>query len=316
MPGDVSKEVDQLLKDREKYESWLSRLESERGNTNARAFDKVRGDYQQRLDEVVAKLQAHSEGVAAKLRSMEQRLGELEGERLAHSEQLDEARLRRSVGEYRDDNEWAELENRLFATVQQAESEIEGARAEMGRLSQIMSTVNAAESQPVAAPPPPQPEPVAPPPQPAPVAAPPPPPPPQPQPEPEPLVAGPEGDDEGFLSLEELVLEDAAPEDFGPLPDAPPPPPPAPPAPGPMAAEPVIAEPAAPEPGVGDELAFLESLSLGAGEGEESASPDSFSFLEQHGSGTPQTIICPHCSAANDPAEWYCTECGEELPAE
>ncbi len=315
MPGDVSKEVDQLLRDREKYESWLSRLESERGNTNARAFDRVRGDYQQRLDEVVTKLQAHSEGVAAKLRSMEQRLGELEGERLAHSEKLDEARLRRSVGEYQDDNEWAELENRLFATVQQAEREIEGARVEMGRLSEITSMVHAAESQPVAAPPPPQPAaapppqpaPVAPPPQPAPAAAPPPPPPPQPQPEP--LVAGPEGDDEGFLSLEELVLEDTAPEEFGmPQPDAAPPPPPA---TEPMAAEPGMAEP---EPGVGDELAFLESLSLGAG--EESASPESFSFLEQHGSGTPQTIICPHCSAANDPAEWYCTECGEELPAE
>jgi len=64
---------------------------------------------------------------------------------------------------------------------------------------------------------------------------------------------------------------------------------------------------------VGDELAFLESLSLGGGEEGEG---DSFSFLEQHGSGTPQTIICPHCAAANDPAEWYCTECGEELPAE
>lgn len=79
------------------------------------------------------------------------------------------------------------------------------------------------------------------------------------------------------------------------------------------AVQPPAPEPGAGEPGVGDELAFLESLSLDAG-GE--ATHDSFSFLEQHGSGTPQTIICPHCSAANDPAEWYCTECGEELPAE
>ena len=62
---------------------------------------------------------------------------------------------------------------------------------------------------------------------------------------------------------------------------------------------------------LGDEMAFLESLSLDKG-GES----DAFSFLEGQGSGTPQTIICPHCSAANDPVEWYCTECGEELPAE
>jgi len=71
------------------------------------------------------------------------------------------------------------------------------------------------------------------------------------------------------------------------------------------------------EGGVTDELAFLESLSLGGGAAEApKGDPESFTFLEQHGSGTPQTIICPQCSAANDPAEWYCTECGEELPAE
>jgi hypothetical protein len=109
--------------------------------------------------------------------------------------------------------------------------------------------------------------------------------------------------DEGFLSLEELVLEDKDPEE----------------AMRPARPEPPRREPTPePPPGegegeaeVGDELAFLESLSLGSSEESES-----FSFLEEHGSGTPQTIICPHCSAANDPAEWYCTECGEELPAE
>jgi hypothetical protein len=137
---------------------------------------------------------------------------------------------------------------------------------------------------------------------------------------PEPEVA----DDEGFLSLEELVLEDRAPEEFGIPPESA------------ISSEPMVEhmapmepagaapppEPPPGEPGVGDELAFLESLSLGGGGGEGGgggggeAASDSFSFLEQHGSGTPQTIICPHCSAANDPAEWYCTECGEELPAE
>lgn len=125
-------------------------------------------------------------------------------------------------------------------------------------------------------------------------------------------------DDEGFLSLEELVLEDRAPEEFGIPPESA------------ISSEPMAPmepEATAPpsdlgsaEPGVGDELAFLESLSLGGGGSEsgggDEAVTDSFSFLEQHGSGTPQTIICPHCSAANDPAEWYCTECGEELPAE
>jgi hypothetical protein len=314
MPDDVSREVDQLLKDREKYQHWLSRLESEKGQAPERAYDRVRGDYQKRLEEVTSKLRAHSEAVRDKLRSVEQTVARIEAERAAGAEELEEARLRRNVGEYRDDSEWTELENRLVASLQQMDRQLQSSQGEIGRLGEIMALVQRAE-RPVPPPPPvePPPLPVEPPP-PQPTAAPPPAPEPvmaaTPEPEREPV------DDEGFLSLEELVLEDRAPEEFGIPPESA-----------------ISSEPMAPmeptamaptsdlapaEPGVGDELAFLESLSLGEGGGGGAAETgtDSFSFLEQHGSGTPQTIICPHCSAANDPAEWYCTECGEELPAE
>jgi hypothetical protein len=324
MPDDVSREVDRLLKDREKYQHWLSRLESEKGKAPERAYDRVRSDYRTRLDEVTSKLRAHSEAVQNKLRAVEQNVARLEVERTAGADELEEARLRRSVGEYRDDNQWLELENRLVASLQQMDRQIEKAQSEIGRLGEIMALVHRAE-RPVPPPPPPvepapapvQPPPAQPPPQPQ--QAPPPPPPPAaaPPPVPEPATAAPPepapADDEGFLSLEELVLEDRAPEEFGIPPEsvlssqAT--------APGEPAGPTPPSEPPPGEPGVGDELAFLESLSLGGGGGGET-SADSFSFLEQHGSGTRQTIICPHCSAANDPAEWYCTECGEELPAE
>ncbi|MGD2215664.1 MAG: zinc ribbon domain-containing protein [Gemmatimonadales bacterium] len=326
MSDDVSREVDQLLKDREKYQHWLSRLESEKGKAPERAYDRVRGDYQKRLKEVTAKLRSHSEAVRDKLRSVEQTVARIEAERATAAEELEEARLRRNVGEYRDDNEWSELESRFVASLKEMDRQLQKAKGEIDHLGEIMALVQSAErpaappAEPAAPPVEPAPPPVQPPPQPA---APPPsaaPPPPAPEPAasapPEPEAA----DDEGFLSLEELVLEDRAPEEFGIPPEsaassesmAPMEP----------AASAPPSEPAPAEPGVGDELAFLESLSLGGASGgggsggEDETSSDSFSFLEQHGSGTPQTIICPHCSAANDPAEWYCTECGEELPAE
>jgi gas vesicle protein len=274
MSDDVSRELDQLLRDREKYENWLRRLESERSKATAEAYSRVRGDYQQRLDEVVSKLQGHSEAVQGRLHELEQKVVDLEGERALRAEKLDEARLRRSVGEFRDDNEWADQEKRLASSVQKTDQELTRARTEIDRLRDIVGQVRSAEARPAAAP---RPAPAAPRPTPPREAA------PAPPPQPEPVAEG------GFLSLEELVLEDK---------DV-------------VIEEPAPAEPLAAEPGVGDELAFLESLSLGGSE-----DGDSFSFLEQHGSGTPQTIICPHCAAANDPAEWYCTECGEELPAE
>jgi len=303
MADDVMREVDQLLKDREKYEAWLNRLESEKTGASGPAYEKVRGDYQQRLEEVLGKLRAHSESIQGKLKGLENKVAELDSQRSGRAEQLDEAQLRRSVGEYEDDREWSKLESELVGSLKKSEKELESVRAEISRLEEIVAQVKGAEARPAVKPQPaPEPEPVSVEPEPEPVAV---------APEPKPVVPKPVpeasaaksgdglGDDEGLISLEELVLEDEDMKEVS------------------VKAEPTPAEPSSAEKaesaegGVGDELAFLESLSLGGNEEAES-----FTFLEQQGSGTPQTIICPHCSAANDPAEWYCTECGEELPAE
>ncbi|UCF18303.1 MAG: zinc ribbon domain-containing protein [Gemmatimonadota bacterium] len=332
MSDEVFREVDGLLKEREKYEGWLSRLEAEKSAATERAYQRVRSDYQKRLQDVLAKLRVHSDAVHGKLREMEGMLAGLEDQRERRAEELDEARLRRSVGEYRDDGQWREMESQLVDSLKKADDELSGAQDEIQRLENILDVVQQAE-RPQTPPKPRAPAPTAPPappgpppgggrPQPAaPVAEGPPraaaqPKPTTPAPEPPAVKHGPApaaappappkpAVEEAGVSLGELVLEDGDMEGFavetggeGPAPSA-------------AEAASSAAGGAAGGESVGDELAFLESLSLSGGEDTES-----FSFLEQHGSGTPQTIICPHCSAANDPAEWYCTECGEELPAE
>lgn len=369
MAEDVSREVDQLLKDREKYESWLERLEVRRGEASSRAYERVRGDYQQRLDDVLRRLKSHSESIKGKLADLAQQKARLEKERSGRTEELDEARLRHLVGEYGDDRDWQELEGRLQGALNETETRIDDVQGEVRRLEEIIGLVErpvekparpthvevpsepaivetppearqveiseerepagAVEERPVTSTLPPEVIEVAeeesfeeeaavesvaaePPIEEAPAAEPMLEPPPREQRrprEPEVAEAGAGHGDEGYLSLGDLVLEDsdldevlsergqAQPEKLA--------------EPEPSVPEPSAASEAEEGAEVGDELAFLESLSLGADEESEG-----FSFLEQRGSGTPQTIICPHCSAANDPAEWYCTECGEELPAE
>ena len=293
MAEDVMKEVDKLLKDREKFEGWLARLESEKSASSKQAYDRVRGDYDKRLQEILGKLRTHAQALEQRISSLQNSLGELEGDHSDRKEKLDEARLRRSVGEFEDEKEWSKLEARLKSHLEETEGQLASTNKEIGRLKEIVAQVSVAE--PAAAEPEPEPGPE--PEQAKSPAA-------EPEVEPAPTaVAAPA--DEGHVSLGELVLED---EDFSGLDLEPA----AAAKPEPAKAEPGAAEPEASGGDVGDELAFLESLSLGSGETAES-----FSFLEDRGtSGTPQTIICPHCSAANDPAEWYCTECGEELPAE
>lgn len=302
MSDEVMREVDELLKDRDKYEAWLNKLESQKPGTSEGAYAKVREDYRRRLDEVTQKLGSHSASVREKLAALEGQVEALESERASRTEKLDEARLRRSVGEYGDDNQWQKLEADLLGSVQEAERQVESLKAEIGRLQEIVSLAEGAGAAPGPTPQPkpaavapepeleplvetePEPEPVA-----------------EPEPAREPVAAAEPEVDDGLISLEELVLSDEEVDE------------------GEVGVEAAETEDTAAKPaaagegggGVGDELAFLESLSLSGTEETES-----FTFLEQSATGTPQTIICPHCSAANDPAEWYCTECGEELPAE
>ncbi len=316
MSDDVLREVDELVEQKDKFQTWLQKLEAQREKFPERSFEKVRGDYLKRLEEVSDKLRDHSDAVRARLDELGQQAVDLEVEKAARGDELEEARLRHTVGEYTDDEEWSDLENRLTDLLRKAEEKLQTAQEEVDRLKNIVAQLAGAEAEPEAAPTEAEPQveaeddmppelaelvaelsEVA-----GAVAA-------------EPATAveaastpasEESSDDEGMVFLEELVGggDEALQPDSG-LGDAM----------GAAQAGPAAEEAqpasAATDGDLGDEMAFLESLSLDKG-GES----DTFSFLEGQGSGTPQTIICPHCSAANDPVEWYCTECGEELPAE
>jgi hypothetical protein len=287
MADNVTGEVDQLLADREKYETWLQRLESERSKVSDKAFARVREDYQKRLDEVDRELQAHSKSILGRLQDIEQTVAELEEDKAVKVESLEEARLRYSVGEYQDEDEWKKMEARLSGAVQEVEKQLGSSRQEIARLRGILDEVQAAEAGASRA-----------------AAA-----------EPAPATERAEKSQDGAASegAEDSALEAVLPdEEFAAAP---------PPQPRQAPADSAGGEAASAEgkPGgkkkkeeLGDELAFLESLSLEDSEDEL----DSLMFLEERGRGQTQTVICPKCSAANDPAEWYCTECGEELPAE
>lgn len=307
MADNVSAEVDHLLREREKYETWLQRLEKERSSVSESAFERVQQDYRNRLEEVDRRLRAHSQSIHGRLEEVRKVLGELEQRRTGQVEDLEEARLRHSVGEYRDEDEWKVLEEKLQAAVQKTDQQLQQARQEIDRLTEILEHVRAGEAAGTGA------EPAA--------SATEAPPPKGPQAREQAAegasrpgsqgvqtqAAAPDREAEAGANGrqdagDEATLPD---EEFGMVP------------PHPQGA-PTDEEPAAETADAGeadeleDELAFLESLSLDESEDEL----DSLVFLEQKGRGQTQTVICPQCSAANDPAEWYCTECGEELPAE
>ncbi|MFL5506269.1 MAG: hypothetical protein ACJ8AU_05265, partial [Gemmatimonadales bacterium] len=60
-------QVDQLLQQRQKYEQWLAKLDQSGSRAPEAVRNKVRSDYQARLEAVVAELGTHVDSIEAAL---------------------------------------------------------------------------------------------------------------------------------------------------------------------------------------------------------------------------------------------------------
>jgi len=97
-----------LLKERQRYEEWLSALEQKRANTSESVFARVHGDYQTRLREVSSKLAERAEELRDSIDGLSTRLEEISRQELQQREARQEAELRAAVGEYTD-KQWKEI---------------------------------------------------------------------------------------------------------------------------------------------------------------------------------------------------------------
>ncbi len=152
MSDDVLREVDELVEQKDKFQTWLQKLEAQREKFPERSFEKVRGDYLKRLEEVSDKLRDHSDVVRARLDDLGQQAVDLEVEKAARGDELEEARLRHTVGEYTDEEEWSDLENRLADSLRKAEEKLRTAQEEVDRLKDIVAQLAGAEAAQEAAP--------------------------------------------------------------------------------------------------------------------------------------------------------------------
>src|SRR3954468_7484177 len=97
-----------LLKERQRYEEWLTALEDRRANTSDSVYQRVRSDYQTRLREVSGKLAERAGELRESIDSLTVRLEEISSQELQQREARQEAELRAAVGEYTD-KQWKEI---------------------------------------------------------------------------------------------------------------------------------------------------------------------------------------------------------------
>jgi hypothetical protein len=146
--GDLAA-VEQLLAEGDAIRGWLTRLDQAQPATGpAGVRERVRTDYQRRLDQITAGLSAHSEVVESRLRADRQEHAELLARANDTRDALAEAELRHAVGEF--DADRFEGEQRRFTSDIETFDLALGAAAErIARLEEVQAVAQRAPRPPV-----------------------------------------------------------------------------------------------------------------------------------------------------------------------
>ena len=144
-------QVDHLLQQREQYEQWLARLDGSGSKAPDAVRQKVRTDYQARLDTVMVELRSHVASVETALSGHNESLASLEARQTDIQERLAEAEIRHTVGEYTDD-EWGAVGAEAEAALDEIGRRIGAEQGEITRLSAVLHLVAKPAPAPVPAP--------------------------------------------------------------------------------------------------------------------------------------------------------------------
>ena len=283
-----------LIAERQQYEQWIAALDSRREGTPEHVFERVRADYQSRLERVVTDIKGHAEELQLSISTLSSRLVEVAREEDTRREGLQEAELRAAVGEY-EPAQWDQLRSdaeRELTRIAADRASLDNQLTEL-RAIQKLSEVGSVGS-PAAAAPEPNIEPLRPDPPKAEVAAP----------------------------VEKAVEPAPAPVRSEP-----------PPAPTPVTAPPTPTSTVSPardpetnpprrndQEGLGlDSVATAASAAAAATSRPRPSKTPLGGTAAVRGKSEPprpdgaKTLKCPECGTPNYPTEWYCERCGGEL---
>jgi hypothetical protein len=156
---DTEATIESLLEQRSQYEEWILRLDTSGDKASPAVRQRVRGDYEARLESVMEQLRGRSAGIAEELERQHASQAALDRERRSAEEALAEAEVRHTVGEYTED-EWRRLSDQSRKNIEQLRGRLREIGAEITRLTGIQGQISGTGGA-AAAPPPPPPAPPA-----------------------------------------------------------------------------------------------------------------------------------------------------------
>jgi outer membrane biosynthesis protein TonB len=276
MATDTDNSIEALLEQRSQYEQWLTKLDSAANKAPEAVRRKVRADYEVRLRGVIERLRGHAATIAEELQRHQGTQRDLDTQRREAEEELAEAEVRHTVGEFGED-EWRRISEESERKLGGLREQLKTVGGEIARLVEVQGLI-ASPAKAAAAPPPPPPEDV------IERSPPPPPPPPMAEPAAEAPKAAPRAAPQRPREPEPAAVDELA--FLKSVADEPKP------AAARRPSNPGVA--AAPQASRAVETVPAPSGKAGA-------------------PGVAKTLKCGECGTLNRPTEWYCERCGAEL---
>jgi hypothetical protein len=143
--------IEELLEQRTQYEDWLAKLDASGDKAPPGVRQRVRGDYEARLQSVMEQLRSRGAAIGEELERHHASQAELDRERRLVEETLAEAEVRHSVGEYTQE-EWRQLSEDSRRQIEQLRSKLRSIGAEITRLTEIQAVITAPRGAPASAP--------------------------------------------------------------------------------------------------------------------------------------------------------------------
>ncbi|HJQ21879.1 MAG TPA: hypothetical protein VJ867_16160 [Gemmatimonadaceae bacterium] len=125
------------MAERQKYEKWLRDLEAKKASTPAHVYERVRGDYTARLDEVVGQLRQHTASMQEHARTLMTRLRELEAAEQDLKDEHSEQELRAQVGELTP-GEWEAISRKAQRAIAKVQEDQESIADDLNKIRELL----------------------------------------------------------------------------------------------------------------------------------------------------------------------------------
>ena len=142
MATETDNSIEALLEQRAQFEQWLAKLDSAANKAPQAVRQKVRADYEVRLRGVIERLRGHAATIADELHRHQATQGELDAQRRQAEEELAEAEVRHTVGEFGDD-EWRRISEESDGRLSGLREQLKTVGNEIARLAEVQALITA-----------------------------------------------------------------------------------------------------------------------------------------------------------------------------